>query len=472
MLLCWSCERDYMFRGGSDGLAFSSDTIMFDTIFTSIGSTTRNFRVYNTYGNDMTIEDIRLAGGEDSKFRININGDPGPELSDVTIRSNDSIFIFVEVTIDPAGSDAPFVEMDSIIFYTRERIQSVKLVAYGQDVVLLKRKVLDTQTFTNQKPYLIYDYIHVDTTATLTIEAGARLHFYKDANLIVSGSLEVKGTRDEPVIFTGSRLEDWYSDKPGQWGDIWLMPGSSNHAIDYAIIKNGTRGLVVDSVGLNGDPPVKISNTRIEHKTHQGLVAQTSSIVVSNSLFADCGSASVALTVGGNYEFYFCTIANYYQYQWGFRGTPALVISNYYIDEDGNTSPPYPLENALFSNCIIYGQLLDEIKLDFVEQDDDEDLIAVRYQFDHSLLRTQPPDLKSGTIERYTDLPFYKEVIFNRDPFFISPNTYNYQLDTLSVAKDSGDKDTALRFPVDILGNNRLDDDGPDLGFVERIEIQ
>jgi len=57
---------------------FSSDTVMFDTIFTSIGSATRNFRVINPYDTDLTIDLIKLAGGEDSKFRININGIPDP----------------------------------------------------------------------------------------------------------------------------------------------------------------------------------------------------------------------------------------------------------------------------------------------------------------------------------------------------------------------------------------------------------
>ena len=54
--LVWGCERDYMFRGGNDGVRFSVDTVMFDTIFTSLGSTTKHFRVYNHYGSDMLID--------------------------------------------------------------------------------------------------------------------------------------------------------------------------------------------------------------------------------------------------------------------------------------------------------------------------------------------------------------------------------------------------------------------------------
>ncbi|TCO06800.1 hypothetical protein [Natronoflexus pectinivorans] len=468
----WSCERDYLFRGGSDGVKLSADTIMFDTIFTTIGSTTRQFRIYNPYSADMTIDDIRLAGGDDSKFRINVSGLPGPHISDVPIRSGDSIFVFVEVTIDPAGTDAPFVVMDSIIIFTRERMQSVKLIAYGQDVVLMKGQVLNTQTFTSNKPYLIYDYIHVDTTATLTIESGTRLHFYKNANLIVSGSLKVQGTKEEPVLFTGSRLEEWYADKPGQWGTIWLMPGSRNHEINYAIIKNGTRGLVVDSVGMNGSEPVYISNSRIEHKMLQGLLAQSSSLVVSNSLFADCGSASVALTVGGNYEFYFSTIANYYQ--WAFRNRPALIVSNYYPDGATGAKVPHALENALFSNCIIYGQLENEIELDFYEGEagdpEDPDYVppVINYQFEHSLIRMR--SMPTTFNDPYNDYPHYRNVLINRDPFFKAPRDYDYRLDSLSVAIGAGDVTVARQFPVDINGNNR--EKKPDIGFMQRVNSE
>jgi hypothetical protein len=462
----WGCERDYMFRGGSEGVSFSLDTVMFDTIFTSIGSATRHFRVYNPYGNDMTIDAIKLAGGEDSKFRININGIPEHTALDVQLRSGDSLFVFIDVTIDPAGTNAPFVVMDSILFFTKERVQDVKLVAYGQDVVLLRKETIKSQTFTSEKPYLIYDWLMVDTASVLTIEEGSRLHFYQGASLFVhsEGSLIVNGTRENPVVFSGSRLESMYADVPGQWGYIYLMPGSANHIINYAQIRHATIGLIVDSVGLHDDTPLLISNTKIEHNRYQGLVAQASSVIVHNSLFGASGSASVQLAVGGHYEFYHCTIANYYR--WGFRTAPALIISNFYEEKDG-TLRTYDLRSALFSNCIIYGQAENEIGLSFKSKDDLESEI-INYKFSHSLIRTNLGN------NQLNDPAHFSSVIVNRDPAFVSPRYqhYNYQLDTLSVAKDVGDISVAQRFPVDILGSSRLDDLGPDLGFMERIEKQ
>lgn len=470
ILFCWSCERDYMFRGGEEGIMFSSDTVMFDTIFTSIGSATRNFRVVNPYDTDLTIDLIKLAGGEDSKFGININGIPDPEVRDVHLRAGDSIYIFAEVTINPGDSSDPsFVVTDSVIFQTKERVQSVKLVAYGQDVVLLRKKTLGTQTLKADKPYLIYDWLIVDSASVLTIEEGAELYFYQGASLVVShgASLKVMGTRENPVLFTGSRLEEWYQDKPGQWNGISLMPGSKNHEINYAIIKNATVGLSVDSVGLKGGLPLRLSNTRIEHVSQQGLVAQASSIIADNCLFGDAGSASVALTYGGYYKFYHCTIVNYYKWK-SYRNIPALLLSNYYIDKDRNKPEIRDMEEALFSNCIIWGANPNEIGLDFEPKNKEEgngQKFIINYKFENSLIRTQ---LSADVL---SDTKHFKEVIFNYNPAFVNYQSYNYELDTLSVAIDAGNLETARKYPIDYMGNSRIEGNRlPDLGYIERIE--
>lgn len=459
-LFFMSCEREYLFRGGTEGLLFSTDTVAFDTVFTSVGSITQNLKVLNPYAEDMVIDAIELAGGDQSNFSFNINGTAGNYLREVPLRAGDSLFIFVEVNVNPSNSNTPFVVSDSIIFFTRERIQTVNLLAYGQDVVPLRKEWLKTGTLTSDKPYLIYDYVVVDTAQTLTIEPGARLHFHKDASLIVFGSLKVEGEKDEPVLFASDRLEEWYRDKPGQWGFIHLMPGSSHHEFNHAIIRNSTRGIVVDSIGLGEDPPLIIQNSRVEHVSSQGLIAQNSTIVASNSVFADCGSASVALTMGGDYKFYHCTIANYFG--WTFRSTPALLLSNYFTDANGNTRL-YTLKSALFANCIVYGRNENEIGLDF-KVDDKEITDWVNVDFSHSLVKT--------TQERIDEYPraFSTQVKVDQIPGFIDANKFNYQLDTLSEAKDAGGRLFAKDFPDDILGNSRIKDDGPDLGAYERVE--
>ncbi len=441
-------------------MLLSTDTVMFDTIFTSIGSTTQNFLIYNPYDEDLLISGIELTGGDESSFRLNVNGYAESELTDVRIRAKDSLYIFVEVTIDPVHSNSPIVVSDSIIVSTRERRQTVKLIAYGQDVILLKKEWLQTQTFTKDKPYLISDYIVVDTTQTLTIESGARLYFQNDASLLVLGSLIVKGTKDEPVLFASHRLEEWYADKPGQWGYIHLLPGSSGTTIDYAIIRNGLMGILADSVGLNDDEPLLINNTKIEHISSFGLLAQSAGIKVTNSLFGDCGTHSLAITVGGDYEFTHCTFANYFE--WSFRSSPAVFINNYYKDEQGKVNI-VPLRNASFRNCIIYGRNVGELGFDL--QYPDGDLIGLQpnYLFSSCLLKVSD-DMDLSDEDHFVD------VIKNEDPFFINPSEYNYQLDTLSVVKDMANPSFASDVPIDILGVSRFDDEGPDMGLYERLE--
>ncbi len=465
ILLIWaffsliSCEREFNYRGDSDGLYFSMDTVMFDTIFTSIGSATQNFKVYNPYNEDLTITNISLAGGENSNFRININGYADYSVDEIPLRAKDSLFIFVDVTVNPSNENEPFIVDDSICIETSQRIQYVKLIAYGQNIVLMKQEWLKSQHLTKDKPYLIYDYLVVDSAETVTIDPGARLYFYKDASLLVLGTLNVEGTQEEPVLFASHRLEDWYSDIPGQWGYIHLLPGSGNSTFNNAIIRNGLMGILADSVGET-DTPIEISNTKIEHISTFGLLSESSVINMNNSVIGNCGNSSIALTVGGEYEFTHCTISTS-NYIYG-RNGKCIFLNNYYQDDLGNTQI-IPLKKANFNNCIIYGSSLSELDTDFQYRDEQIPEADVNYQFDHTLIRLDP------TFDTSDD-SHYNNIISDEAPNFINSDEYNYQLDTLSPAKDFGKKSIAEQFPIDILGVNRLDDGFPDLGAYERQE--
>ncbi|MFT3740107.1 MAG: hypothetical protein QM786_15245 [Breznakibacter sp.] len=464
VLLTASCEREYLFRGDNRGLKFSADTVMFDTVFTSFGSATAVLKIYNPYQEDMSIDAVELVGGENSNFRVNINGTAASFLQDVKIRERDSLFIFVEVTIDPAGVDVPFVVTDSILFHTRERIQSVKLIAYGQDVIVLRKEKLQTQTFTKGKPYLIYDYAVVDSFQQLTIEPGAKLHFHKDASLLVLGSLVANGKYDDPIVIEGDRLEDFYSDIPGQWGFLQFLPGSKNNQLHHTIIRNGTMGIRADSIGNGNEPPLILGNCRFEHISSIGLLAETSNILAYNCLFADCGLHSVALTVGGNYEFYHCTIANFFN-RFKSRTTEALLLNNHYTD-DNNNKVVVPLKKALFANCIIYGYNYSEIDFDLQSTSNETTDMEINYCFDHSLIKVNASSVDLSNSKKFIN------VINGKTPSFIDSSKYDYRLDTLSAAQNAGKKEYGLLYPKDILNADRLTDGVPDLGIYERIEKQ
>ena len=128
-----SCNKETLINhNNSVKLEFSNDTIMFDTIFTSIGSITKELMVYNNNNFDITT-DIKLSGSSEGHFRMNVDGESGNDQKDILIRAKDSIFIFLEVTIDPNQQNNPYLVSDSITFSALSNDRTVKLIAYGQD---------------------------------------------------------------------------------------------------------------------------------------------------------------------------------------------------------------------------------------------------------------------------------------------------------------------------------------------------
>ncbi len=461
LLACFllSCETDTFNTDRDVRLSFSVDTLLFDTIFTTIGSTTKEFKVYNREKQSIKISEISLAGGDASSFRLNINGQEQNHAKDVEIRGRDSLFIFVEVTVDPLGQDAPMVIQDSIVFITNGNIQDIDLVAWGEDVNLINGEEIQTTTWTSAKPYLVYNSMLVDTFQTLTIEAGTHIHFHNRSTLYVSGTLIVNGTLDDPVIFQGDRLEEIYEDIPGQWGGLYFLNGSSNSIINYAEIKNAINGIHLGNLYTSSLPPdLTLSNTRIEHMNYAGISSIGATASVNNTVIADCGFYGLVLTTGGDYEFYHTTICNFWNY--ANRITPSVVLTNYYNINDTALFTG-DLVRAEFGNCIIYGDLATEIGIDRLEG-----VGAFNFLFDHCLIRadTEKVDL--------SDPATFKNLFINYDPRFVSVAEYNYQLDTLSGAKDIGAIDIGNQFPLDILAQDRTVDAGPDLGAYERVEME
>ena len=360
-ILYFSCEKETFNTSSDAQLQFSQDTIIFDTIFTTIGSATKRFTVKNPYKETIKISSIYLAKDNNSPFRINIDGYSGNSLNNVELQGKDSLYIFVEITVDPTGSNLPMVVQDSIILSFNQKEQDIDLIAFGQDVHKINGEIIGTETFLSDKPYLIYDYLFVDTNSTLTIQPGATLHFHRGSRMYVAGTIIANGTFESPIIFEGDRLESIYDDIPGQWDGIWLLPGSKDHIFDFTEIKNAIIGIQVDTLASLTKPTLTINNSKIQNMTAAGIYAQGSTIEGYNNLISNCGQFALALTIGGSYEFNHCTFANY----WGFstRTTPSILLNNYYTDIYNNIQER-PLDKATFGNCIIYGNKENEIFLD------------------------------------------------------------------------------------------------------------
>ena len=459
IVVIFSCERYELNRSPDARLAFSTDTVFFDTIFTTIGSITKRFRIYNTHSQPVEVSSIALAGGAESNFRLNIDGYASDQVSNIEIPAEDSLFIFVEVTLDPNNMDSILRIQDSIVFLTNGNLQDVDLVAWGQDVHLLQGDTLQTGTWINDKPYLILDYILVDSLQTLTLEAGVRIHLHRDAWMIVKGTLLANGSLEEPILIEGDRLEYLYRNLPGQWGGIYFWPGSRENRMDHVTIKNGMYGIWADTVVTPGIPTVSISNCIIQDMSAIGIIGRGASIHADNTVIGSCGQFSVFLTIGGSYEFYHCTVANYWGSGFSNRTTPAVGMKNYYQDALGGIQVR-PIERAYFGNCIVYGNKEFEVAID------EHASSNIPYQFDHSLVKVDPSAFDLA------DPNHFISVINGEDPRFINPDPAhsNFQLDTLSPAKDVALPDLAVEYPLDLLGNSRLGSLGPDMGAYERVE--
>lgn len=456
-LMIYSCKKDNFITDGSAKLDFSTDTVMFDTVFTTIGSTTKQFKIYNRNNQYIKVSSIYLANGSSTHFRLNINGIQATRINNVEIPPKDSLFVFVEVTLDPNNTNSPLAIVDSVVFETNGNRQDVKLVAFGQDMYLINGRILrNDTTWTNEKPILVYNSMLVDTLKTLTINEGTKIYFHKNSTIYVKGALKVNGTKDNPVIFRNDRLEHAYDDIPSQWNGIILFSNPSLNEINYAVIRNAVIGLQVGNIENSGGAKLIMQNTIIENMSYACIFSIASDISAFNCIVANGGYYNVAIIAGGAYEFYHCTFA---AYAGSGRPDPSVMLSNNVTIN--NTIYLGDLIKANFGNCIIYGNGASEVGF---SKDESKQF---NYKFDHCLLKI---DLSVNT-----DNPINYNMIYkNLDPKFIS--TYDitdFQLDTLSPAKDKGEISIVNQFPIllnDLKGNPRNTDVAPDLGAYERKE--
>lgn len=463
LVLSLSCqpERSYI-EDSAAKLSFRLDTVFFDTVFTTIGTVTKSFRIHNPHSQYVNIDEIILAGGSSSVFRINVDGEPGITFSNIELAPKDSMFIFVEATLDPNETGDILRIQDSIIFLTNGNLQDIDLVAWGQDVHLIREGLIDeATTWTADKPYLIVDYLYVDSLSSLTIEAGTRVHMHHNALLFVDGSLEVHGSLEEPVRFMGDRLEEFYKDIPGQWGLIYLSEDSHDNRIDHAEIVGGTMGILISASPESGlQPDLEISNTLINHMSSNGIYALNAKVSASNVVIGDCGGSCTSLIYGGAYDFTHCTFYNAWPSWYSNRQLPALFLVDYFANYDslGNlviySGGVY--EKAEFRNSIIYGTSRMELVIDSYDD------LQMNYLFDHCLTRIDTDSLD------YTTDPLFSNIINNENPLLVAvPDTFS--LDSLSPAIDAGFPAHSIDHPFDFEGKNRLDDDAPDMGAYEWI---
>lgn len=347
------CFKEDFSSSPADRLAFSTDSVLFDTIFTQQGTATKVFKVYNRNDKALLISNIYIADASNTGFYINVDGSKGPDVYNVEVSAHDSIFVFVEAKVNPSNQNKPLLIKDSIVFITNGARQDVKLQAYGQDALLLKNVELTegTVTYTADKPYIVYDTLAVREGATLMLEAGTRLFFHDKAKLVVEGRIVAAGGINNPVTLRGDRTDNMFSylpyDRlPGQWNGVYIREKSYGNVFDHVHMRGTVNGLVLDSSDVNREK-IAISNSILHNSKNNLLTVNQSRVSIWNSEISN-GAGSLIMMTGGVAELLQCTLANYFSLFESIH--QQMLFFNRFDDGTLITTP-----QAVFDNCIIIG---------------------------------------------------------------------------------------------------------------------
>lgn len=466
-----SCKKDKFNSSSSAKLKFSSDSILFDTVFTTAGSATKQLRVINPYHQKINISKIYLETGNTSSYILNVDGISGKNFSNIEIDADDSLYIFIQVNVNPLSSNSPLIIQDYLVFELNGNTQKVYLEAWGQNAyyhkptnaiyfsngTYLAYSTISsvnnaTVTWTNDKPHVIYGWLVVDSSQTLIMQPGTRVYFYQNAGLWIYryGTLQVKGTYGNEVVFQGFRREADFADLPGQWDRIWINEGSTNNEINYAIIKNGFIGIQAEVINstYNADPRrLKITNTRIHNMKKWGLYALGYNLYAGNNIIANCSEYALVIALGGNYKFIHNTFANYWTNS--SRSKECVYINNH------SDNAVFPLDTCYFGNCIIDGNLTNELNLDLNYSNA---MYQPKHLFNYCLIKTNIN----------TNNSHFTNCLINQNTAFVNPSTYNFNLNNNSAAINAGNNSDASLFPVDIYTHSRFADIAPDIGAIEK----
>ena len=353
-----SCIEDDFTTSPSDQPTFSVDTLKMGEVYTLEGSPTQRFIVYNRHDKLLNISSISLRDDADNHFRLNVDGFSGKSFSDIEIRPNDSIFIFVEATLPESGRNE-LLDLDRHLdFVTNGVTSTVVLNIKGQDVTRYNGLTVTGNTvWTADKPYLITDTVRVAPGATLTLEAGTKVRMKESAAFKIEGTLRAEGTAEKQVEITGYRTGNVASSIPyelmsGQWGGIYFTPTSRDNALSHTSVRNSSDGLTLRGNGDTSAPMLTITNCQIRNTTNYIIDALHAGVKAVGCELTDASQGILRLT-GGNHIFNHCTIANYYLFS--ILGGPAIQMAHLNADMADEDSADMPFMKADFTNSIIYG---------------------------------------------------------------------------------------------------------------------
>lgn len=447
--MVFGCTKTSFITSKDAQLSTSADTLHFDTVFTTTGSITNRFKIFNPNQQKLLLNSVQLVGGSTSPFKINVDGLPGINFRDIEVEAGDSLYVFVTVSINPTSANMPFLVRDSISIEYNGNKKNVQLDAFGRNAYFLRNKRISADTtFTNQLPIVILDNLLVDEGVVLTIEQGANIYVHANAPIIINGTLRTEGKVFDStrISFQGDRLDEDFRDYPGSWPGIYFSETSRNNVLTFTNIKNAYQGIITKNAISN--PKITLNECAITNIFDAGILSESSTIIARNCLIANCGN-NITIVGGGTYNFNHCTISSYSNLFISHKN-PVLFISNATAQTQPNNL------TANFRNCIFYGDS-GLVKNEVVIDKKGTTPFAVNFQ--NVLYR----NVEAPAFANFTNS------IVNQNPEFDSLDAgrrqYNFRLKNTSPAINRG-SNTGILFDLD--GKPRGGSAGvPDIGAYE-----
>ncbi len=447
-----SCKKEGFITSSDALLRTSTDTLHYDTVFTTIGSVTQSFKIFNPNDKKLNLSSIQLMGGNTSFFKVNVDGIVATTFSNIEINANDSIYVFAMVTINPNANQLPFVVQDSIKIDYNGNTRFVQLDALGQNARFLRdRRITTDTTWNNNLPFVILGSLTVDAGKTLTIAKGTKVYFHADAPMVVRGTLNAIGEKYDStrIQFAGDRLDEYYRDFPGSWPGIYFTETSINNSMKYCIVKNAYQGVIAQNPSTNSVEKLKLNECIFDNIYDVAVGASNSSVSATNCLISNCGY-NIFFTAGGNYTINYCTVAsygnNYLQHK-----NAVLNVSNIVNATTTNSL------TANISNSIFYGDgglVEDEIVLN--KQGNTPFVVT----FNNVLYKMKSNDPAAANFTGNK----LKNIAPNFDSIDNGLRYYNFRLKPTSEAINKANSTGTL---IDLDGNNRVVG-LPDLGCFEK----
>ena len=432
-------DEDAFSSSPNHSLTFSSDSVRLDTVFSRIPSSAKSFWVYNHSGEGIRCSNVRLERGNQTGFRVNVDGvylgkDVGYATSEIEIRKDDSIRVYVELTAPAKHADVPQRIEDNLVFALENgKEQKVNLNAYAWDAVFLRdHHVLNDTLLTGAKPIVVFGRLTVGENKTLRIAAGTTLYFDQHAGIDVYGRLSIEGEPKKEVVLRGNRLDRMFDYLPydalsGQWQGIHIYPSSNENAISYADIHGAYNGLVIDSAGISKQKLV-IANSTIHNCQGFGLLTRHAQVSINNSVFSNTLNDCVFID-GGDVLMNGCTLAQFYPFDSN-RGV-ALRLS----------AASSPLRQFVCSNSLVTGYSDHEVM-----RIPGKDALRLHFAFENCLLRMPREESEDSVCFKNVTYEDVKDTVRAGHKNFLLIDTDSLRLSLIHISEPTR-QDRPSRMP-------------------------